>query len=114
MLYQTSASLFPRYAIPRLRRRHGRKWSKLVKRISYLPVEHPEHMAFTLMMRRIDKQVHTGSEALCMMPGCATCASDVLEQFGGNERTLMGLYKETLNEVRGFVIGVERAAARAA
>ena len=102
MLYRAKNSLFPSYALPRLRRMRGNKWSKLVKSIERLPEEHPEHMAFTLMMRRLRGSLNQ-AEALCMMPGCANCAREVLEQYQGSERRLLAEYKNTLKEVQSFL-----------
>ena len=98
-----SLSLFPAYALPRLRRKRGRKWSRLVGRIARLTEVHPEYMAFTLMLRRLAHLLSPNKGKLCMEPGCVTCALDVLAHYDGNERDLINEYHRTLNEVQGFL-----------
>ena len=113
MLYKATISFFPMYALPKLRRSRGHKWARLIKRISRLPEEHPENMAFTLMLRRLDGELDRAG-APCMMPGCATCAHDILQAYDGNVRFLLDIYKKTLNEVQSFVASLKARASVAA
>ena len=58
-MYNGNELLFPAYAIPKLKDLRGLEWRKLVERISKLPEAHPDSLAFSLMMIRLD--------------GCANC-----------------------------------------
>ena len=113
MLYNSTLSLFPTYSIPRLFGNRGRKWTKLVKRVSHLPEDHPEHMAFTLMVRRIDG-TQNNAHAIHPMDGCALCSSNILDRFGGSPRDLLAFYHQTLGEVRSYLTAVQTRISRAA
>lgn len=104
-------TLFPSFALPRLGRMRGHKWARLVERVAELPATDPEHMAYTLMMRRLSHLVGPKDSHVCFQPGCVTCALDVLERYGGSERDLMAQYRATLDEVRAFVVGAREAVA---
>lgn len=105
-------TLFPTFALPKLGRMRGRKWARMVERVADLSATHPEHMAYTLMMRRLTQIVGARDAHLCFEPGCVTCALDVLERYQGSERELMQEYHATLNEVKVFVVGTQEVAAR--
>jgi hypothetical protein len=105
-----TASLFPRIAIPRLARMHGRKWSRLVNRVADLPETHPEHLAYTLMIRRLAHLSGSNHASVCVMPGCVTCALDILERYDGSERDLIDEYHHTLDEVKAYLVSVEEIA----
>ena len=107
-------TLFPTFALPKLGRMRGRRWSRLVERVANLPATDPEHMAYTLMMRRLSHLVGPRDSHVCFEPGCVTCALDVLKRYQGSERDLMQEYHTTLNEVKAFVVQSEAIVARRA
>ena len=107
MLYEAS-SLFPTYALPKLLRVRGRKWARLVKRVASLPETHPEHMAYTFLMRTLDDRLRPEEGHVCMMPGCVTCALDILERYPGSERDLIREYHYALDQVRSYLASLEK------
>lgn len=107
-----SFAIFPSISLFKLSRMHGRRWMRLVNRVSELPETHPEHMAYTYLMRRLGHQLGTDSN-VCVVPGCANCAVEILERYQGNERDLLVEYNNALSEVQAFVTDVRRVARRA-
>lgn len=101
-------SLFPMGVLPYLGRDRGRRWARLVEHIAKLPETHPEHMAYTLLVRRLAHHVRCTGGGLCVIPTCMTCMREILEHYKGSERDLMELYRHALVEVEDVLAGLER------
>ncbi len=87
---------FPFFGLLKLRRQRGERWMELVDWVSALPRSDPHAIAFTLTMRRLNRQ--TGSR--CSDPWCATCAAQAVERFEGSEQELLALYWQNVDEVK--------------
>lgn len=110
-MYVQTEILFPPKVIPQLRDACGPEWRKLVERVSELDEGHPESLAFTLMMIRLDGCLDCETDSFRAMRGCALCALQTLRKYRKNEKELLRLYKEALKEVQGHL---KRSAAPAA
>jgi hypothetical protein len=53
-MYAENELLFPSHVIPKLRDSRGEAWGELVDRVARLPEDHPEALAFSLMMIQLD------------------------------------------------------------
>jgi hypothetical protein len=49
-----------------------------------------------------------------VVPGCVTCALEILERYEGIERHLIEEYRHTLTEVKDFLAGLEQVRRRVA
>lgn len=108
-MYATNELMFPPKVIPSLRDIRGSEWRRLIDRVMSLPEEHPESLAFTLMMIRLDGCLECETDSYRAMRGCALCAMQALRRFKGSDRDLLMRYKDALHDVVDY-FGVEVAA----
>jgi hypothetical protein len=98
-MYVNTEILFPNYVIPVLRDLRGEEWRKLVDRIVELPEEHPEVIAFVLMMIRINGCMECETDSYRAMRGCAMCATQTLHRYKGSDQEILKAYAKALAEV---------------
>ena len=70
--------LFAHWAVPYLKGVRGDRWKALVTRIAALPADHPDALAFALMMVRLSGCVQCDARRYRERGGCANCARFVL------------------------------------
>ena len=107
-MYARNELMFPPRVIPSLREVRGPEWRGLVDQVSRLPEEHPESLAFTLMMIRLDGCLECETDSFRAMRGCSLCAMQTLRRFKGSDRELLARYNQALLGVVDF-FGVESA-----
>ena len=98
-MYAENELLFPSYVIPKLRDSRGESWAKLVDRVSSLPEDHPESLAFSLMMIRLDGCLSCETDSYRAMKGCTGCALQTLRRYKGPDKELLARYKEAQDEL---------------
>lgn len=103
-MYAKNELLFPPSAIPTLRDQRGPEWQKLVERVSSLPEDHPESLALSLMMIRLDGCMECETDSYRAMRGCNLCAAQTLRRHKGGDRDLLKQYKTALKDVEDFLI----------
>jgi hypothetical protein len=64
-----------------------------------LPENHPESLAFSLMMIRLDGCMACETDSYRAMKGCTGCALQTLRRYKGPDGELLQSYKEALMEV---------------
>ncbi len=102
-MYPDSEILFPPRCIKQLLKLRGPKWRKLVERIMSLPHNHPEVLAFGLLL------INEGSCLTCDLDsyraslGCCTCAQRTINGFKGDDDELLTTYHKALDEVTEYV-----------
>jgi len=102
-MYAENEILFPPHVIPRLRRARGERWRQLVDRVAALPQDHPENLAFSLMMIRLDGCLGCETDSFRAMKGCAACALQVLHRYKGADTDLLQRYRKALEDVEAFL-----------
>ena len=102
-MYADNEILFPPQVIPRLRRARGERWQQLVDRVASLPQEHPESLAFSLMMIRLDGCLGCETDSYRAMKGCTGCALQVLHRHKGSDTELMQRYRKALHDVEAYL-----------
>ncbi len=112
-MYTNNELLFPAYVIPKLKELRGPEWRKLVERVAKLPEEHPDSLAFSHMMMRLDGCMNCATDSFKAMRGCALCAMQSLRRFKGSDRELIELYQKAREEVSEY-LGVHRRQRRKA
>jgi hypothetical protein len=93
-----------------------------VDRVSALDETHPESLAFSLMMIRLDGCLECETDSFRALRGCAACALQTVRRHRGNERELLRLYRLALKDVQAHLeqsqpaspAGVRRRARRSA
>jgi hypothetical protein len=98
-MYVETEILFPPRIIPQLRDAAGLEFRKLVDHVASLDEGHPESLAFTLMMVRLNGCVECETDSFRAMRGCALCALQTLRRFRTNEKELIRLYKVALKDI---------------
>jgi hypothetical protein len=115
-MYADNELLFPPHAILPLRAARGPVWKDLVDRVASLPDDHPESLAFSLMMIRLDGCLSCETDSFRAMRGCVACSHQVLHRYKGPDVDLVKRYSRCLHEVQSHLGLLEEAdlAARAA
>lgn len=102
-MYAENEILFPPYAIPQLKETRGDVWRELVERVTRLPEDHPESLAFSLMMIRLDGCLSCETDSYRAMRGCVACAQQTLRRFKGPDEDLVERFNKALGDVQVFL-----------
>ncbi len=102
-MYAKNELMFPPYVIPMLRDQRGAEWQRLVDRVLSVEEDHPEALAFCLMMIRLDGCMECETDSFRAMRGCAPCAIQTLRRYKGNDRDLLKLHKAAQKDVDEFL-----------
>lgn len=102
-MYTENEILFPNAVIPRLREARGPQWRELVDRVVGLPDEHPEVMAFVLMMIRLNGCLDCETDSYRAMRGCALCAVQTLRRYKGSDLDLRDEFDRALADVLAYL-----------
>ena len=119
-MYADNEILFPPYAIPRIKQARGEQWAELVEKVEGLPEDHPENLALSLLMIRLDGCMNCETDSYRAMRGCVPCALQTLRRFKGSDQELIDRYHAALKDVIEYgateqaAIQIEVSPARAA
>jgi hypothetical protein len=113
-MHAGSELLFPPYAIGPLKGLRGRKWDELVQRVENLPETHPDSLAFSLMMIRLDGCLTCETDSYKAMRGCVQCAIQTIRRFKESDEELLKLYEEAQEEVNAYLKEVPQEQKKAA
>jgi hypothetical protein len=99
-MYTDNDILFPHHVIPTLKRLRGKDWANLVERISKLPENHEETIAFMVMMVRLNGCMSCETDSYRAMRGCTACAQQTLRRWKGEDSELLDMFQKALVDVR--------------
>ena len=99
-MYADNELLFPASVISSLQHSRGEEWSALVKRVSNLPEDHVELLAFSLMMVRIDGCLNCETDSYRAMRGCKACSMQSLRRYKGSDLELLNAYQKALEDIQ--------------
>jgi len=102
-MYVNTEIMFPPSVIPALRDACGPGWRGLVDKVTRLEETHPESLAFSLMMIRLNGCLDCETDSFRAMRGCAACALQTLRRYRANERELLRLYQAALADVKTYL-----------
>ncbi len=102
-MYVKPEIMFPNHVIPLLRDVCGAEWRKLVDRVAGLDDAHPESLAFSLMMIRLDGCLDCEADSFRAMRGCPACALQAVRRYRNNEKEILRLYKAALKDVADYL-----------
>lgn len=102
-MYADNELLFPAYVIPSLQQSRGEEWSALVERVSNLPDDSIELLAFSLMMIRIDGCLSCETDSYRAMRGCKACSKQSLRRYRGSDLDLVSVYQKALEDVQQYL-----------
>jgi hypothetical protein len=92
--------LFPSRVISALGDQRGDAWRKLVERIEQLPEDTPEHLAFVLMMTRLNNCNTCNSDSFRAMRGCTQCTLQNVRRFRPSDKEFIKLYDTALRDIQ--------------
>jgi hypothetical protein len=95
-MYTDNDLLFPPSTIPHIRNSRGPEWQKLVDRVSELPEDHAESLAFCLAMIRFNGCMACETDSYRAMRGCTACALQTLRRHKGPDSDILDLYEGEL------------------
>jgi hypothetical protein len=95
--------LFPPYAISYLKDLRGPRWGALIERVLSLKEDHPEALALSWMMMKLDGCRTCEVDSYKAMQGCVACAVQNIRRFKGTDAELLNLYREALKEVKAYL-----------
>jgi hypothetical protein len=108
-MYMRTEIMFPPNVIPLLRNACGPEWRRLVDKVAALDEAHPESLAFSLMMIRLDGCLECETDSFRAMRGCAACALQTVRRYRGKERELLKLYQTALTDVQAYLASAPHA-----
>lgn len=104
MLHQPDTDiLFPVRAIRSLRNLRGPEWRALVDQVSQHESEqHPDVLAFILMMVRQNSCLTCHPHTFRAMRGCMVCAQQIIARYKGTDQELIQSWETTRQEILTF------------
>jgi hypothetical protein len=102
-MYADNELLIPPHVVNHLQNARGAEWGSLVDRVSRLPEDHTERLAFSLMMIRLDGCLNCETDSYRAMKGCVACAKQTLRRYKGSDRELRVEYEKALVDVESFL-----------
>lgn len=102
-MYADNELLFPTHVIIKLRHSRGEEWCALVERVSSLPEDNIEILAFSLMMIRIDRCLTCETDSYRAMRGCKACSRQSLRRYKGSDLELLSVYQQALEDVQQYL-----------
>ncbi len=97
--------LFPPRLIPTLRDLRGDVWRELVDAVTPLPEDHPDKLAFCLMIIRLDSCLSCMSGSYRFMRGCELCATQSVSRFQGTDEELVALHQKAKEDLARYERG---------
>lgn len=102
-MHAGSELLYPPYAIAPLQGLRGPEWDALVRRVAALPETHPDSLAFSLMMIRLDGCLTCETDSYKAMRGCVQCAIQTVRRFKEGDKELLRFYEEAQADVDAYL-----------
>ena len=104
--------LFPHKSVSSLVTIRNGKWRDLVRRVASLPEDHPDSLAFSLMMIRQCSCLDCNPDRYKALMGCSACAKRTLSAYKGADDALVRAFQKARAEVDNYL--KERSLAKAA
>ena len=95
--------LFPSRIIPELKDQRGTEWQKLVEEVQAKAPTTLEHLAFVLMMARLDSCMTCNADSFRAMRGCTQCALQNVRRHRGGDDELIKMYQKAKKDIEPFV-----------
>lgn len=91
--------LFPSRVIKALADERGEAWRALLEFVDTLPQDSAEHLAFVLMMTRLNNCNTCNSDSFRAMRGCTQCALQNVRRFRGSDQEFIKQYQKALKDI---------------
>lgn len=101
--------LFPSRVIPELKDQRGKEWRKLVDEVQESGPSTVEHLAFVLLMARLDSCTTCNADSFRAMRGCTQCALQNVRRYRGSDADLIKMYEKAKKDLEPFVAEQKKA-----
>ena len=91
--------LFPPRVIESLKDLRGSEWDDLLEEVQGLPEDHPDHLAFVLMMTKLNGCMTCNSDSFRAMRGCTQCSILNVRRYRGSEKQLLLQIEKARKEI---------------
>ena len=104
--------LFPHKSVSALSSVRETKWKELARRVASLPEDHPDSLAFSLMMIKQCSCLDCNPDRYKALMGCAACAKRTVAGYKGADEALLRSFQKARQEVDQYLEtrSMERAA----
>ena len=104
-MYQRDTELlFPMRVTPALRDLRGDDWKHLVDSVCREHDASLSHLAFSLMLIRLNRCLTCHPDSYRAMHGCTVCACQSVRRFRGNDSELIAMFDVALDEIQRFIL----------
>ncbi len=95
--------LFPHKSISALASVRETKWRELARRVAGLPEDHPDSLAFSLMIIRQCSCLDCNPDRYKALMGCSACAKRTVAGFKGADDQLIRSFQKARSEVDQYL-----------
>lgn len=95
--------LFPHKSVASLATIRDGKWRELARRVARLPEDHPDSLAFSLMMIRQCSCLDCNPDRYKALMGCSACAKRTVGGYKGADEALVRSFQKARGEIDGFL-----------
>lgn len=102
-MYAENELLFPFRIVFHLQHVQNNAWRSLAEKVACLPENHPESLAFCLMMIRLNGCLKCETDCYRAMRGCLACTRQTLHRLRIGEAELRQRYEAALKTVNHYL-----------
>ncbi len=95
--------LFPHKSISALASVRETKWRELARRVASLPEDHPDSLAFSLMIIRQCSCLDCNPDRYKALMGCSACAKRIVASYKGGDEQLIRSFQKARSEVDDYL-----------
>ncbi len=96
--------IFPSRVIIKLRDLRGEGWRELVEHADSSDPMDPDHLAFVLMMVRVNGCESCNTDSFRAMRGCTSCSIQTLERSAESEKEYLRKYEKAQKDIQKYQI----------
>ncbi len=97
--------LFPHKSVGALAGMRDVKWRELAKRVASLPEDHPDSLAFCLMMIKQCSCLDCNPDRYKALMGCSACAKRTISGYKGADENLLRAFRNARSEIVKYLEG---------
>ncbi len=95
--------LFPHKSTSALASVRETKWRELARRVASLPEDHPDSLAFSLMIIRQCSCLDCNPDRYKALMGCSACAKRTVASYKGGDEQLIRFFQRARTEVDQYL-----------
>jgi hypothetical protein len=103
MYHEDAEMLFPMRVVPSLCDLRGVAWKRLVGRVANLEEDHPDALAFGLMMIRLSGCLNCQADSFRALRGCTACSRQAILRCRGSDHELVRQYEKAKKEIHTYL-----------